>query len=827
MYRVSPKRGDAFVVNESHILSLQATNEGKSHRSSSVKGGEIDNISIRDYLAKSKTWKHLRKLRRVAVDFPTRPAPRIGGWYMGIILGDGSTIHGVAVTKADREVLDGMELLASDWGLRTRRADHDESGYTETIHLCRQNGTAKTNPLFSYLVELGVAGCRSEEKFIPDEFKFGSRAVRLGVLAGLMDSDGHLSSGVFDFISKSERLSRDVAFIARSLGLSANIQSCQKRDQNGQGGTYWRVCVSGDVDLVPTCVPRKQASPRRQKKNPLVTGFDLEPVGVDDFFGFELDGDHLYLTADFVVHHNTGKSVVIAGFVKGILDSWPSQRILVVTHVRELVEQNAKALLRLWPEAPVGVYSAGLKRRDYDRQITFAGIQSIHKKAGDLGWFDLVLIDECHLLPKSGTGMYRTYLQALQSMNPAAKVIGFTATPYRTDSGLLYEGDERLFEGVAYNTDMVRLIKAGYLSPLVPKRVEGEIDTQGIRKQAGDFAPGELEKAAMAGDLVTLACAEIMKWGADRRSWLLFGCGVTHAKKVEETLRDRGITIASVFGDTPLAERAELIAKYRAGELRALVNVGVLTTGFDAPQTDLIAMLRPTCSPGLYVQQCGRGMRIADGKANCLVLDFGGNVDRHGPVDMVKPKKKGEGGGPAPTKTCPSCKTIVFAGLRECPECGFAFPAAGPQHDVVAHTREIIAGLGDTQKVVNVAETVFGKHQKSAADARPTLRVEYQSDRQGLFAIREWIALEHSGYARTVAESWWLRRGKPPVPQTIDEALRRTGELRQVASLKVDTSGKHPRILGYAFRKPEASHDQPGEDRVPGLVPEAARGDPG
>lgn len=524
-----------------------------------------------------------------------------------------------------------------------------------------------------------------------------------------------------------------------------------------------------------------------------------------------------------VMPTGTGKSVVIAGFVKGVMDAWPGQRILVVTHVRELVEQNAKALLRLWPEAPVGIYSAGLKRRDEDKAITFAGIQSIHSKADKLGWFDLVLVDECHLLPKSGDGMYRKYLDVLLSLNPHAKVIGFTATPYRTDSGLLHEGDGCLFAGIAYNTDMVRLIKAGYLSPLVPKRVDGVIETKGIRKQAGDFAQAELEKAALAGDLVTMACAEIVKWGHDRKSWLLFACGVDHAKLIEETLRGLGVTIASVFGDTPIEERAALVEQYRAGSLRALVNVGVLTTGFDAPATDLIAMLRPTCSPGLFVQQCGRGMRIAEGKTNCLVLDFGGNVDRHGPIDMVRPRQKGEGGGPAPVKACPQCQSLMFAGLKECPDCGYQFPDSGPKHSAVAHTRELIAGLANTRRILPVLRTTYGKHQKSAADARPTLRVEYQTDELGVYSIREWVALEHQGYSRSIAESWWLKRGKAPVPATVDEALRRLGELRTVGSLKVETSGKYPRIEGYAFNQSDADH-RAGEVRVPGAVPQGAGG---
>ena len=528
-----------------------------------------------------------------------------------------------------------------------------------------------------------------------------------------------------------------------------------------------------------------------------------------------------------VMPTGTGKSVVIAGFIEGVLRAYPGQRILVVTHVRELVEQNAKKLVDLWPDAPVGVYSAGLNRRDTEAQVIFAGIQSIANRAGELGWFDLVLVDEAHLIPRGGEGRYRTYLQALLSMNPAAKVIGFTATPFRTDSGSLVEGDERLFDGIAYTADMVRLIKAGYLSPLVPKRVDAEIDTRGVKKTAGEFNQAQLEQAALAGDNVQLACTEIVRWGnaTERKSWLLFACGVKHGQEVERVMRDRGIAVASVFGDTPMADRDAITRRYKAGDLRCLVNCAVLTTGFDAPGTDLVAIMRPTCSAGLYVQMAGRGMRLAEGKRDCLVLDFGGNVDRHGPIDMVRAKKKGEGGGTAPVKTCPQCKSIVFAGAGQCPDCGFEFPrAAEPRHDIVANTRSIIAGLDgqrSEQRILQVHSTTYTRYQKAGDEARVSMLVEYHTGTNGVFSVREWIALEQRGYPRQVAENWWLRRGRPPVPASVQEALARTDELREVVSLKVEANGKYPKILGYAYA--DTPH-QAGEARVPESADQGAGG---
>ncbi|MFN7307307.1 MAG: hypothetical protein ACK5TQ_12120, partial [Acetobacteraceae bacterium] len=220
------------------------------------------------------------------------------------------------------------------------------------------------------LRELGLAGHDASEKFIPECYKVGSRDVRLEVLAGLLDTDGHLFGGTgFDYISKSEQLARDTTFIARSLGLCASCVPCQKFDQNGVGGTYWRVTISGHTDMIPTRVVRKRAAPRRQKKNPLVTGFDLQPLPEGLFYGFSLDGDHLYLTADFTVHHNTGKSLCIAGFTQEAIAAYGDTRVLILTHVKELIQQNFMALLRAWPDAPAGIYSAGLSRRDIHAQI--------------------------------------------------------------------------------------------------------------------------------------------------------------------------------------------------------------------------------------------------------------------------------------------------------------------------------------------------------------------------------------------------------------------------------------------------------------------------
>jgi superfamily II DNA or RNA helicase len=319
-----------------------------------------------------------------------------------------------------------------------------------------------------------------------------------------------------------------------------------------------------------------------------------------------------------VMPTGTGKSVVLAHFLREAVGDWGDTRILVLTHVRELIRQNFQALVRVWPLAPAGIYSAGLNKRDIGAQILVAGIQSIHKRAYNVQRCDLVLIDEAHLLGVADTGMYRKFLKELREINPHLKVIGFTATPYRMDSGLLHEGKDRLFTDVAYEVPLLQMIEQGYLCPVVPKRTETQLDVTGVGTRGGEFIAGELERAVDLDPVTQSAVDEIVRLGTERGSWLIFASGVSHAEHVRDAIRTRGISCEMVNGETPIPERDRILGDFKSGRLRAVTNVGVLTTGFDAPGIDLIALMRPTKSLSLYVQMLGRGTRLAEGKDDCI-----------------------------------------------------------------------------------------------------------------------------------------------------------------------------------------------------------------
>lgn len=491
-----------------------------------------------------------------------------------------------------------------------------------------------------------------------------------------------------------------------------------------------------------------------------------------------------------------GKSLILSEFIKSACERYPGTRILVLTHVKELIAQDHAELCSYWPLAPAGVYSAGLKRREISSQILIAGIQSIHSKAYDLQHVDLVIVDEAHLVPRTSNTMYRRFLEQLRSINPYLKIIGLTATPFRLDSGRLHEGDDAMFTDIAYDVPVTDLIKDGYLCPPVSVTSATQIDTSGVHTRGGEFVAGELEHAAMDPDVVERIIDETCARGQDRRGWLVFGCGVHHSQVMADAIRARGFSCDTIFGDTPEAERDRIIAAFKRQEIRCLCAMNVLTTGFNARHVDLIAVARPTKSTGLWIQIVGRGMRLFDGKENCLVLDFGGNIARHGPIDKPLIKKPMKGEGDAPTKTCKVCESTVPISARECPVCGAEFEVEGSKVTAKAQGGALLSTQIQSTWVA-VSGVSYAKHIKPGK--QPTFRVTYQC---GLTSHREWICLEHTGYARQKACSWWSGRapmldGKPgPIPMTVDEALASSHHLRQPKQILVKPVGKFTEIVG-------------------------------
>lgn len=497
----------------------------------------------------------------------------------------------------------------------------------------------------------------------------------------------------------------------------------------------------------------------------------------------------------------TGKSLVIAGLVKRIIQGWPGQRLMVLTHVKELIEQNADKMQKLWPQSPTGVYSAGLNQRDTLMPIIFGGAASVVNCIPKFGRRDLLLIDECHLLSPKADTTYQHIISGLRDVNPALKVIGLSATPYRLGQGMITDGG--LFTDICCDMTGVdafnRFIAEGFLVPLYPRRTKTELDVSEVGMSNGDFAQNALQAAVDKQDVTYKALIELCEAGENRNAWLIFASGIEHAEHIAEMLVSFGVAAAAVHSKMPEKERDRRIAAYKSGALRCLVNNGVLTTGFDHPPLDLIGMLRPTMSPGLWVQMLGRGTRPSPetGKTDCLVLDFAGNTRRLGPINDPKiPRKKGKGGGDAPVKICEACGTYNHAAARECVFCGEEFTF---QTKIVASagTDELIRSDIPVIEFFDVQQVFYYLHEKIGSP--PQIKVEYFCS-GGLQRFIEFVQLEHSGFPGKRSRDWWRQRFPGDfVPDTTAEALQTITQLRVPCRIKVWVNKKYPEVLNYEY----------------------------
>lgn len=523
----------------------------------------------------------------------------------------------------------------------------------------------------------------------------------------------------------------------------------------------------------------------------------------------------------------TGKSLVIAGLVRYLLENWPHVKILSVTHVKELIEQNHAKLEQFWPECPAGIYSSALNRRDLYHNPIFCGIGSVYKKADSFGKVDFLIIDEAHLVNVSAKTMYRKFIEDLEAINPNLIVIGLTATPWRLGLGLLTDEDG-FFDYISYDISTVeefnKLIREGYLMPLIPMPTETKLDVDGVHTRGGEFIEKELQLAVDKEGVTRAALKETIQVAQEqnRCSWLIFTTGIEHAEHVKEYLTEYGVNCDVVHGGNKdykltASERDQRIADHKSGKLTALINANILTTGYDNPNIDLIVMLRPSQSPVLWVQMLGRGTRPAyapghdletyegrmaaieeSHKQNCMVLDFAGNTRRLGPInDPVRPQKKGKGGGEAPIKDCPKCGAMNHASARFCinqPFCDheFQFEVKITKH--ASSDELVVDDVAPVIEVFKVDKVFFSPHQKPG---RPlSIRVSY---RVGLRKYDEYIGFEHTDYLGVKATNWWKLRSTEPVPTTTKEALERMAHVKHSTHIRVQTNAKHPIIMAHCF----------------------------
>jgi DNA repair protein RadD len=489
-----------------------------------------------------------------------------------------------------------------------------------------------------------------------------------------------------------------------------------------------------------------------------------------------------------------GKSVIIAGFIKYAMQ-YPNQRILIATHVKELIVQNNDKLKAIWPNAPTGIFSAGLKSRDTFAPITFAGIGTLAKSIEQFGHIDLLLVDEAHLISPNENTQYRDVIKKLMLRNPALKVVGFSATGYRKGQGKLTD-DGGIFTDVALDLctpDNFKMFFANnWLVPPIPKRMNTMIDVTKVGITAGEFNAGQLQAACDVEQTTQKALEEFCSLAWDRKAWLLFCSGIEHAEHTAEILTHMGIPTGCIHSKRK--DRSKILEAWIAGELRAVTNNDCLTTGIDFPAIDAIAMLRPTMSTSLWVQMIGRGLRPSEDKHNCIIADFAGNTERLGPIDdPCIPRKPGlKQKGEMPVKICDACGCYNHTRAPVCDYCGAEFTFKNKLNEQ-ASTHELISGEPPIVETFTVDRVIYRRHtSKSSGNAM--INVQYYCNMK---MFNDYLNFDGGSYGKKLATDWW-RRAYPDKfePATNDEALQYIQYCKKPTQVRVWLNNKPlPKIL--------------------------------
>lgn len=496
----------------------------------------------------------------------------------------------------------------------------------------------------------------------------------------------------------------------------------------------------------------------------------------------------------------SGKSYTICEFIDLWLSHKPLSNILVISHVSEILEQNKESIENYFDGIDVSLYSAGLGSRDISK-ITVAGIQSIFSKVKLFERFDIIIIDEAHRVPVRENTMYQKFLSSLLN----STYIGLTATPFRLGHGYIYEGDGAIFNELCYDVtsmeDYNKIVHEGFLSEMFTKNTALKLDAKAekVRVTAGDYNDKSLSKAFDRDSITESAVNEAVEIfrQAKRKLMLVFAIDIKHAENISEKLSKKGFKTICVHSKMKY-NRKETIKSIKNMEYDAVVNVDVLTTGFDAPQIDHIVDLKPTKSPVQHVQKLGRGARIHPEKDFCLVSDFAGNVATLGPINNVQiqeKREKGEGGGDPIQKICTECGCYNFPSVKFCVNCGTEFIFV---EKIKANAYEGDVVQENTKQWLRITGI---KYSLTNRPGKPnSLRVMYNV---GLSSFSEWINYDHSGFAKQIANNWVKYRlsasSPSEMPRGVDELYKMRHDLKIPTQIKVDNTGRYPKITEYKF----------------------------
>lgn len=504
-----------------------------------------------------------------------------------------------------------------------------------------------------------------------------------------------------------------------------------------------------------------------------------------------------------------GKSLVQAMIADEFTKHYPEKRILFLTHVPKLLEQNFNELIVNLGIIDAGIYCSKFNSRDTENHILFASIQSIFKKAKEIGRFGLIVIDEAHSISPNDETMYRKFFTEMLEQSLGCKILGLTATPYRMGTGLLTEGENKIFDEIIYEYPLYKAIKEGYVCKPIGRTGIIKPDTTGVKKRGGEYIESELAKVCDDSTIIEKAVTEIIELTKDREHVLIFCVGIKHAEHVTEEMQRQGVICKAIHSGLLDSEQKQIDTDFKNGVIRYVCNVDMWTTGYNFRAIDCIVMLRPTMSTGLYYQMAGRGFRLHENKKDFLLLDYAGNVLTHGPLDKIyvetKGFKKDRGVHTAPMKECPSCGQAIFLSATICEHCGYEYPTS-ISHDSTASNESPISQY-KTPEEIELSPDDINFYLHESKSGKISMRVSYSTS--PLHSVSEYICIEHGGYAEQQARKW-LKQALPngyPIPDTVEECLNLKDIFKKPVSVFVDYNERYPRVISKIYAEEETKKE--------------------
>jgi DNA repair protein RadD len=497
-------------------------------------------------------------------------------------------------------------------------------------------------------------------------------------------------------------------------------------------------------------------------------------------------------TALCVLPTGSGKSVIFEALIQKSISLKPDIKILVLFNKTDLLMQIKNRIAALIGEDLVTVYSGTFKSYDNTKSVTCGMIQSL--KMEDIN-YNLIIVDECHNLNEK-SGKYINFLKAQQAQNPKTKVVGFTATPYR-NSGYLY-GKDKFFDRPCFQKTMRFMIEEGHLVPPIAKRPDHLMDLSDLKIVAGEYSQGSLDKMVKkeneSGVLVSRIDDALARM-KDRKKIVWFCTNIAHCESVHELLLEKNEKSSILHSNLEKDEREENKTFFEDQGGRHLVFVSIVSEGYDFPAIDCVVLMRPTRSPNLMVQTCGRGLRPYKDKEDCLILDYGKVIQTIGPLDDPVIQVKGQGkkkGEVSKTKVCPECQTILHVKEEKCSVCFYNF-VKEPELDQKA--KENIDFFRKQIKTLKIAEVKIRKHISKAGNSCIAIRYT-----PGLFtmfeSIEEYFVFESQhGYVRFQQRAIELGI---PLAGTIDEQVTKK-PVRIPQEVEYEFEGKYPKIKRLIF----------------------------